>query len=65
MKYQRRINRKLTDQTSAPPDDQGLLAGPCWPDDGALPRVVQRHGEAVLDEGWVRVEDGGPADPGS
>ena len=62
MKYQCRINRKLVDQTPAPCDDEGLLAGPCWPDDGALPRVVRRHGEVVLDEGWVRVDDHERAD---
>jgi hypothetical protein len=62
VKYQRRVNRKLTDQSSARPDDDGVLAGPCWPNDAALPRVVRRHGEVMLDEGWVRIEDDDPAE---
>jgi hypothetical protein len=63
VKYQRRINRKLTDQSSARTDDDDVLAGPCWPNDAALPRVVRRHGEVVLDEGWERLEDGEATEP--
>jgi hypothetical protein len=54
VRYTRRINQKLTDESSAEVDDLGVLSGPCWPDDAALPRVVRRNGEVVLDEGWIR-----------
>ncbi|MPZ72395.1 MAG: hypothetical protein GEU74_04070 [Nitriliruptorales bacterium] len=57
MKYRRVVNRRLGEElSSADPEDLALVA-PCWPEDASLPRVVQRNGEVVLDEGWVRIED--------
>ena len=64
MKYQRSVNRRV-DAAASPATgddcDPALAAqSQCWPtlDDDPLPRVVQRGGQAVIDEGWVVIEDG-------
>lgn len=57
MKYRRVVNRRLDEESHRADPENPVLAGPCWPEDASLPRVVQRNGEVVLDEGWTRVED--------
>lgn len=59
MKYQRAVNRRLDDDSAAAEDQELALVARCWPepDDEPLPRVVQRGGHPVLDEGWVAVDD--------
>ena len=65
MKYRRAVNRRLDDTAATGGDDEMALIAQCWPDpDGEpLPRVVQRNGQAVFDEGWVVVDDEADADP--
>lgn len=60
MKYQRAVNRRLDDDAAPAADaEEPALVARCWPEvgDEPLPRVVQRGGHPVLDEGWVAVDD--------
>ena len=63
MKYRRVVNQKLEDADSSDMPDDMVVAAPCWPEDGTLPRIVERNGEIVLDEGWVEIDDEDEPEP--
>ena len=60
MKYRRVVNRRLNSGDAPVDTENPVIAAPCWPEDASLPRIVERNGEIVLDEGWVRVDDEEP-----
>jgi hypothetical protein len=62
VKYQRVVNKKL-DNAESGDTPAAELAGPCWPEDASLPRIVERNGEIVLDEAWVAVDDDQEPEP--